>query len=295
MKRKFLRLAICLLVIGNSLFAQWGGSTTTSGDTYRDGNVGIGLSSAPASKLHLNITGSSTTTPQYGLLVNTNSFFTGDNANNSYFIKTIDAGSNFVPFIVKGNGSVGIRTDAPGSVLEVNITGAESVPQYGLLVKSNSFFTSSNAANSYFIKAIDAGSGFVPFVVKGNGQVGIGTENIGSFQLAVEGKIGAREIQVTVQNPFPDYVFGSNYKLRSLSSLEQYINQNKHLPGVPSADEVEKNGGVELGKLNTKLLEKVEELTLYMIEMKKENEKIKKENAQIKKEIKELKQGKSAH
>jgi Phage T4 tail fibre len=135
--------------------------------------------------------------------------------------------------------------------------------------------------------------------VRGNiyadGNIAIGTTNPGTFKLAVEGKIGAREIQVTASPAFPDYVFDSNYKLRSLSSLEQYINQNKHLPGVPSADEVEKNGGIELGKLNTKLLEKVEELTLYMIEMKKENEKIKKENVKIRKEIKELKQSKSAH
>jgi hypothetical protein len=135
--------------------------------------------------------------------------------------------------------------------------------------------------------------------VRGNiytdGNIAIGTTNPGTFKLAVEGKIGAREIQVTASPAFPDYVFNSDYKLRSLSSLEQYVNQNKHLPGVPSADEVEKNGGIELGKLNTKLLEKVEELTLYMIEMKKENEKIKKENVKIRKEIKELKQSKSAH
>ena len=114
------------------------------------------------------------------------------------------------------------------------------------------------------------------FISEG-GNVGIGTTQFGSLKLAVEGKIGAREIQVTLTNPFPDYVFGSNYKLRTLASLEQYINQNKHLPGVPSAEEVQKNGGVELGQLNTKLLEKVEELTLYVIELKKENEQMKKE------------------
>lgn len=115
------------------------------------------------------------------------------------------------------------------------------------------------------------------------GAVGIGTTAVGSFKLAVEGKIGAREVQVTLSNPFPDYVFASNYKLRSLTSLENFINKNKHLPGIPSAAEVEKNGGVELGKLNTKLLEKVEELTLYVIELNKKVERLEKENAALKK------------
>jgi len=128
-----------------------------------------------------------------------------------------------------------------------------------------------------------------------NGNVGIGTSSPGSFKLAVEGKIGARGIKVTSQFPFPDYVFDSDYRLRSLSSLEKYINENKHLPGVPSAEEVQKDGGVELGEMNVKLLEKVEELTLYVIQMKKENEQIKKENAHIKKEIKKLAQRKPAH
>lgn len=114
------------------------------------------------------------------------------------------------------------------------------------------------------------------------GAVGIGTTNVGSFKLAVEGKIAAREIQV-MTGAFPDYVFASKYKLRSLYSLENYINKNKHLPGIPSAAEVEKNGGVELGKLNTKLLEKVEELTLYIIEINKKVEKLEKENEALKK------------
>jgi hypothetical protein len=115
------------------------------------------------------------------------------------------------------------------------------------------------------------------------GAVGIGTTEVGSFKLAVEGKIGARGIKVTTESPFPDYVFDSAYQLRPLAHLEQYINKNKHLPGIPSAEEVKKEGGIELGDMNVKLLEKIEELTLYVIELKKENE-------QMKKEIKEMKE-----
>lgn len=110
-----------------------------------------------------------------------------------------------------------------------------------------------------------------------NGNVGIGT-NPGSWKLAVEGKIAAREIQVTLDSFFPDYVFSPSYKLRNLFSLEKYINQYQHLPGIPSAKEVEKEGGFKLGEMNIKLLEKVEELTLYVIELKKEIEEIKKKS-----------------
>lgn len=109
------------------------------------------------------------------------------------------------------------------------------------------------------------------------GNVGIGTDNTGTFKLAVEGKIGAREIKVTLTNPWPDYVFGKNYRLPNLAEVEKHIKTYNHLPGMPSSAEVEKNGGIELGEMNRKLLEKVEELTLYMIDLKKENEQIKAE------------------
>jgi hypothetical protein len=111
-----------------------------------------------------------------------------------------------------------------------------------------------------------------------DGNVGIGTANPGNWKLAVEGKIAAREIQVTLDSFFPDYVFSPSYKLRNLFSLEKYINQHQHLPGIPSAKEVEKEGGIKLGEMNIKLLEKVEELTLYVIELKKEIEEIKKKS-----------------
>jgi len=101
------------------------------------------------------------------------------------------------------------------------------------------------------------------FINSDNGNVGIGTTTPGSFKLAVEGTIGARKIQVT-QNAWADYVFDDNYKLRSLSEVENYINQNKHLPDVPSAKEVTTNG-IDLGDNQAMLLKKIEELTLYTI------------------------------
>lgn len=103
------------------------------------------------------------------------------------------------------------------------------------------------------------------------GNVGIGTTNPGSFKLAVEGKIGAREVQVTLTNPFPDYVFESEYRLLPLEALESHVRSQKHLPGIPTAAEVSRDG-INVGAFQAQLLEKVEELTLYVIELNKSND-----------------------
>ncbi len=84
-------------------------------------------------------------------------------------------------------------------------------------------------------------------------------------ELGVDGDIVTEKVSVQVVNP-PDYVFESDYKLRSLKETKLYIDENKHLPEIPSAKEMEANG-VELGEMNMKLLKKIEELTLYQIEL----------------------------
>jgi hypothetical protein len=127
----------------------------------------------------------------------------------------------------------------------------------------------------------------VLFQVRENGSVGIGTTTPGSFKLAVEGKIGAREVQVTLQNPWPDYVFEPTYHLKPLAEIETYIKENKHLPEMPSAKEMEKNG-VQLGEMNMLLLKKVEELTLWAIEQNKKMEKIQKENTELKARVEKI-------
>jgi hypothetical protein len=315
MKKMALQFAIGLLFISTNMFGQWGGSTTTSGDTYRFGNVGIGTST-PSNPLTIVSGGSSlalfqnnssvntsisitnavggmnlgvgAATPHPYIWSNTNSFFIGEDGNPTLFVQGMN----------KGN--VGIGTSTPNNPLTV-VSGANSLALFQNSGAVNSWVTVANATggmnlgvglatphpyiwsntNSFFIG--EDGHPTVYVTGMNNGNVGIGTTNPGSFKLAVEGKIGAREVQVTLANPFPDYVFDSKYKLRDLASLESYINQNKHLPNVPSAAEVEKNGGIELGSMNAKLLEKVEELTLYIIEINKKVEKLEKENEALKK------------
>jgi len=120
--------------------------------------------------------------------------------------------------------------------------------------------------------SVNAGNYFL--FLADNGNVGIGTDNPGTFKLAVEGKIGAREIQVTNNSPWPDYVFEKSYARMNLADLEAYINANKHLPGIPSAAEVQAAGGIEIGAMQQKQMEKIEELYLYVIELKKENQEL---------------------
>jgi len=111
-------------------------------------------------------------------------------------------------------------------------------------------------------------------IVKTDGNVGIGTRlttNPNNYKLAVNGTIGAKEVQVeNTSTTWADYVFEPTYKLMSLQELQLYISINKHLPEIPSAEEVKTNGH-KLGEMDVLLLKKVEELTLYIIELKNEN------------------------
>lgn len=111
------------------------------------------------------------------------------------------------------------------------------------------------------------------------GNVGIGTpltQNPNNYKLAVKGKLGAQEVQIENNSlTWSDFVFNDDYKLMSLEELESYIKANKHLPEIPTAQEVKENG-ILLGEMNAKLLQKIEELTLHLIELKKEVETLKK-------------------
>ncbi|MBC7641120.1 MAG: TMF family protein, partial [Flavobacterium sp.] len=139
-------------------------------------------------------------------------------------------------------------------------------------------------------------------VIKHSGNVGIGIElpvtkldvqngavRIGNtctpvgYKLFVEQGILTEKVKVAVNCSlaWADYVFANDYKLQPLTEVEKFINKNKHLPNVPSASELEKEG-LDLGKMQAKQMEKIEELTLYLIEMKKEIEILKSENKSLK-------------
>jgi len=99
-------------------------------------------------------------------------------------------------------------------------------------------------------------------------NVGIGTSSPQS-KLAVNGVITTKEVNVTIDG-WSDFVFDDDYSLMSLQKLKHFIRQNNHLPDIPSSEDVAKNG-INLGEMDAKLLQKIEELTLYLIEIQKEN------------------------
>ena len=154
---------------------------------------------------------------------------------------------------------------------------------------SNCFFkgTGDGASLTTYNTIIKLHSGLAigsPFVSDGNGGfvdkatiVFDGrTGNITSGGAIESNRIHTSEVKVDLNVAVPDYVFAEDYKLKSLQEVEDYIKENKHLPEIPSAKEIEKNG-LMLAEMNMNLLKKMEEMTLYIIEQNKRIEKLEKQ------------------
>ncbi|WP_440881159.1 hypothetical protein [Tenacibaculum sp. C7A-26P2] len=122
------------------------------------------------------------------------------------------------------------------------------------------------------------------FSILKDGNIGIGTTNTKGFKLGVNGKVAATEVKVATYSNWSDFVFYEDYELPTLKEVENHIKAKGHLKDIPSAKEVEQNGFF-LGEMDSKLLQKIEELTLYTIEQEKKIKKLEKQQ----KEIDELK------
>ena len=120
-----------------------------------------------------------------------------------------------------------------------------------------------------------------------SGKVGIQTQDPKGYELAVNGKVRAREIKVEAAN-WPDYVFAEKHKLPLLEDIESFIQTNSHLPEIPNAAEAG-NEGIGLGEMNAKLLKKIEELTLYLIQQNKEMKALNSSYQELKQEMSNLK------
>lgn len=198
-------------------------------------------------------------------------------------------------------GNVGINTETPAARLEVNgqtmISGGANLTFKAPDALPNDpgdvVFTASNNTEYARIYAEKDGYGLrfsvgsspsTKMTIKQNGNVGIGMISPSDdYKLSVAGTIGARKVKVTSET-WADFVFQPEYKLPTLSDVESYIKMHQHLPEIPSAAEVEKDG-VDVGEMNKKLLQKIEEMTLYLIEMKKEIGALKEKNEALEKVV----------
>ncbi|MER0439290.1 hypothetical protein [Emticicia sp. W12TSBA100-4] len=195
---------------------------------------------------------------------------------------------------IKGDGSVGIGTATP--LQNFVVTGDNPA----MIIGHNASSHSSNSVESgriYFDEGVNTTSGRCGFemhydgstnkfeinsgctafvnnltITRSTGNVGIGTANP-TNKLDVNGIIRGNE--VIVETGWADYVFQDDYKLKPLSEVEAFIKENKHLPSVPSAAKIQEKGA-HVAELMTKMMEKIEELTLYSIEQKKEIDELKK-------------------
>lgn len=190
--------------------------------------------------------------PQAGLDI-----FKSYDTNNTKAIKIMYQGSWGTPQYASNYRLIDIQSTEEGTILALNA--------YGMGLGFNP--PSYNSPDKLYV----------------NGNVGIGTMSTGDHKLAVEGSIGAREIKVQATG-WSDFVFKKEYILPSLEEVEKHINKKGHLKNIPSEEEVLKNG-INLGEMNAKLLQKIEELTLYMID---QNKQLKAQNDQIKLQNQEI-------
>lgn len=268
-------------------------------DIYTNGRVGINAQN-PTANFHLN------GTARFENLANATNpnFLLGTDANGNMFeydptsfTSTADAdwlkpdGSipNSINDNIYTNGMVGINVQNPTANLHSN--------------GSLRFENLANAANPNYILGTDASGNVSEYDVTSlagtsdadwlkpdgtlamsindniytNGKVGIGistfptlvgTEDVSFYNLYVKGGLLTEEVRVALTSDWADYVFNKDYKLPTLKEVEKHINDKGHLKDIPSAKEV-KDNGIELGEMNKLLLQKVEELTLYIIDLNK--------------------------
>lgn len=273
-----------------------GGLWTTSGSDiyYNGGNVGIGLPN-PAYDLH--ILGTKVTLQNTGQGNGTAYMdFESSTAGGAELTVGVVGGSgegivyhrtnqalkfgtnDQLRMTISNTGNVGIGTSSPGYKLDVRgnmRVGDGTSAEQDLLFScgSGSWQVGTNnqgngTSDNHFYVYDSQAFVYRLTVQRGTGNVGIGTTNPQS-KLAVNGTITCKEVDVTLAG-FPDYVFDEGYDLLSLEEVENHINTHGHLPNIPSAEEVKENG-IGLGELNKILLEKVEELTLHLIQKEKDH------------------------
>ena len=182
--------------------------------------------------------------------------------------------SNSLLFNVDTNGDVGIGTNFPEGKLEIT---SPNFNDHLVLNRTGAGPMHVTATNPRGLAITDGTPNTFVYVQQATGNVGIGTTNP-TTRLAVNGEIRAKEI--TVETGWSDFVFAEDYELMSLEEIEAYVTEHGHLPDIPSAAEVS-GQGVKVGEMESRLLQKIEELTLHLIAMDKHMQELEQENARL--------------
>ena len=269
---------------GNALFQGAAGvsigSAATAGLSYGNGYVGFNAS-------HDVATGSFSTTGDGSH--NGGGVIWSNMVGNMYFAPIGTTGGT----AQTGLSDATVARNAALSILptsgqtQVYVSASGSIPLNSTLWTSNSSYSYGFGVDAAGIGHIYENSATPTNIFTFNqGNVGIGTNTITTgYKLSVGGSI--RSIEVKVEPGWSDYVFEKSYKLRSIETVKQFISDNGHLPEVPTAAEVAKNG-VNVGETEALLLKKIEELTLYIIQLKEDNIEIKKTSEELKKKVSAL-------
>lgn len=258
-------LARSIIILATlNLCLAWGqGWTCGGGVCWTTGNVGIGTAT-PTAKLEVK-DGNATVVQ-----------LDGTTANNNFVIGNVDDGTNFYTYMAQGsavNSPLTFYGPTNGSLygIEVRNSGGN---WNGVKIYNNDAYGGIQSTNSLVLQPT-------------SGNVGIGT-TAPQHMLQVSGVIGAEE--VIVSSTGADYVFGTDYRLSPLSEVAAYIKEHHHLPEIPSEAEVSKSGA-SLGEMQTKLLAKIEELTLHMIQADDRNTRLEQENHELRERVARLESG----
>lgn len=291
---KKLKYTVAFLLMAGSVQAQtWAGSTSPTGNAYRSGNVGFGTMTGPIAPIHVGATCGVPAgiqidcyAPSISGLCSSQGLVSPD----AFIVNTMPVflAPLKTEFIVKSSGFIGIGTATPAAKLDVQGAGSADIANFknssgtvllkvansnrvGVGITSPAAQLDVQAIGSNVPLQVRNNVGTVLFKVNTTGTVQIGNVTTPSgYKLYVEQGILTEKVKVAVKNTgdWSDFVFDESYKLKTLDEVNAFIKENKHLPDVPSAENVVKEG-LDLAKMDAKLLQKVEELTLYIIEQEK--------------------------